>query len=95
MSDATKPKGCATAVRLHATCMAVCPFDRWFRRGWRSARNRGAITCSACGGLASFVLGQLAWRVGPSPRVVGGGPWSTSVKTLPMTLEDASGESRL
>jgi hypothetical protein len=30
-----------------------------------------------------------------APRVVGGGPWSTSVKTLPVTLEDASGESRL
>jgi hypothetical protein len=31
MLDATKPKGCAPAVRLHATYMAVRPFDRWFR----------------------------------------------------------------
>jgi predicted acyltransferase len=31
----------------------------------------------------------------PAPRVVGGGPWSTSVKTLSVTPEDASGESRL
>jgi hypothetical protein len=30
-----------------------------------------------------------------APRVVGGGPWSTLVKTLSMTPEDASGESRL
>jgi hypothetical protein len=82
-------------VRLHATCMAVRPFNRWFRRGWRSACNRGAVARSACGGLASSVLGQLARRVGPSPRVVGGGPWSTLVKTLPATLEDASGEIHL
>jgi hypothetical protein len=60
MLDATKPEGCASAVRLHATCMAVRPFDRWFRRGWRSAFNREAVARSACGGLASSVPGQLA-----------------------------------
>jgi hypothetical protein len=26
MLDVTKPKGCAPAVRLYATCMAVRPF---------------------------------------------------------------------
>ena len=26
MLDATKPKGCTSAVRLHATCMVVHPF---------------------------------------------------------------------
>jgi hypothetical protein len=68
-------------VRLHAACMVVCPFTRWFRRKWRSACNRWAVSRSARGGLASSVLGQLARRVGPSPCVVGGGPLSTLVKT--------------
>jgi hypothetical protein len=95
MLDASKSKGCAPVVRLHATCMAAHRFNRWFRRGWRSACNRGAVTRSACGSLASSISGQLARRVGPSPRVVGGGPWSTLVKTLSVTPEDVSGESRL
>jgi hypothetical protein len=82
-------------VRLHASCMAVCPFACWFQREWGNAYNSGAVTCFARSGLASSVSGQLAWRVGPSPRVVGGGPQSTLVKTLPVTLEDASGKSRL
>jgi hypothetical protein len=47
-------------VRLHATCMAVRLFNRWFWRGWRSACNRGAVTRSARDGLAFSVLGQLA-----------------------------------
>jgi hypothetical protein len=34
-----------------------------------SACNRWAVTRSARGGLASSILGQLACRVGPSPRV--------------------------
>jgi hypothetical protein len=38
------------------------------------------------------VLGQLARRVGPNPRVVRGEPWSTSVETLPATLRGASEE---
>jgi hypothetical protein len=38
------------------------------------------------------VSGQLARRVGPNPRVVGGEPWSTSVETLPVTLRGASEE---
>jgi hypothetical protein len=42
-----------------------------------------------------FCPGQLAWRVGPRPRVVGGGPWSVLVKTLSVTPEDASEESHL
>jgi hypothetical protein len=33
--------------------------------------------------------------VGPSPRVVGGGPWSVLEKTQPAMAEDASGESCL
>jgi hypothetical protein len=41
------------------------------------------------------VSGQPTRRVGPSPRVAGWEPWSTSVETLPVTLGDASGESRL
>jgi hypothetical protein len=60
MLDASKPKGCAPLVQLHATCMAVRPFTRWFGRKWRSACNRWAVTRSARGGLASSVLGQLA-----------------------------------
>jgi hypothetical protein len=60
MLDALKSKGCIPVVRLHATYMAVRPFNRWFRRGWRSACNRGAVTRFARGGLASSVPGQLA-----------------------------------
>jgi hypothetical protein len=60
MLDVLKSKRCIPLVQLHAACMAVRPFARWFRRRWRSARNRWAVTCSARGGLASSVLGQLA-----------------------------------
>jgi hypothetical protein len=81
--------------RLHAACMAVRPFTRWSGRKWRNARNRWAVARTARGVLASSALGQLAWRVGPSPRVVGGGPWSVLEKTQPAMAEDASGESRL
>jgi hypothetical protein len=60
MLDASKSKGCAPLVQLHAACMAVRPFTRWSRRKWRSACNRWAVTRTARGGLASSVLGQLA-----------------------------------
>jgi hypothetical protein len=95
MLDASKSKGCAPLVQLHAACMVVRPFTRWFGRRRRNACNRWVVTCSARGGLASSVLGQLACRVGPSPRAVGGGPWSVLVKAQSTTAEDASGESRL
>jgi hypothetical protein len=60
MLDASKSKGCAPLVRLHATCMAVHPFTRWSGRKWRSASNRLAVTRSVRGGLASSALGLLA-----------------------------------
>jgi hypothetical protein len=60
MLDASKSKGCILMVRLHAACMAVCPFTRWFRRRWRSACNRWAVTRSTRGGLAPSVSDQLA-----------------------------------
>jgi hypothetical protein len=60
MLDASKSKGRAPLVRLHAACMAVRPFTRWFGRKWRSACNRWAVTRTARGGLASSALGQLA-----------------------------------
>jgi hypothetical protein len=60
MLDASKSKGCVFVVWLHTTFVAVHPFNRWFRRGWRSACNRETVTRSARGGLASSVLGQLA-----------------------------------
>jgi hypothetical protein len=72
MLDASKSKGCILVVRLHAACMLVRPFTRWFGRKWRGACNRRAVTYSARGGLAASVPGQLACRVGPSPGVVGG-----------------------
>jgi hypothetical protein len=81
-----KPKGCTTVVRLHASCMVVRPFAHWFRRGWGNAYNREAVTYFACSGLASSVSGPLARHVGPSPRVGGWEPWSSSVETLPVTL---------
>jgi hypothetical protein len=73
-------------VQLHASCMAVRPFARWFRREWGNAYNRGAVTCFACSGLASSVSGQPARCVGPSPRAGGWEPWSSSVETLLVTL---------
>jgi hypothetical protein len=60
MLDASKSKGCAPLVQLHAACMAVRPFTRWSGRKWRSACNHWAVTRTARGGLASSVLGQLA-----------------------------------
>jgi hypothetical protein len=30
MLDASKLKGCISVVQLHAACMAVRPFTRWF-----------------------------------------------------------------
>ena len=60
MLDASKSKGCAPLVRLHADCMAVRPFTRWSGRKWRNACDRWAVACNARGGLASSALGQLA-----------------------------------
>jgi hypothetical protein len=60
MLDASKSKGCAPLVRLHAACMAVRSFTHWSGRKWRSACNRWAVTRTARGGLASSALGQLA-----------------------------------
>jgi hypothetical protein len=81
MLGALKSKGCIPVVQLHAACMVVRPFTRWVRRRWRSACNRWAVTRSARGGFGFFCPGQLARCVGPSPRVVGGGPLSVLVKT--------------
>jgi hypothetical protein len=67
MLDATKPEGCASAVQLHATCMVARPFDRWFRRRWRSACNRGAVTRSACGGFGFFRSGPACMTCGTQP----------------------------
>jgi hypothetical protein len=33
MLDASKSKGCAPLVRLHAACMAVRPFTHWSESG--------------------------------------------------------------
>jgi hypothetical protein len=41
MLDALKLKGCIPMARLHAACMAVRPFTRWFRQRRRNACNRG------------------------------------------------------
>jgi hypothetical protein len=70
------------------------PFTRWSGRKWRDTCNRWTVACTVRGGLASSALGQLARLVGPSPRAVGGGPWSVLGKTQPMTAGDASRESR-
>jgi hypothetical protein len=66
MLDASKSKGCVSVVRLHATCMAVRPFNHRFRRGWRSACNRGAV-------WLLLSRASLHDACEPSPRVVGGG----------------------
>jgi hypothetical protein len=90
-----KSEGRVHLARLHAACMAARPFTRWSGRKWRNACNRWAVTCTARGDLASSALGQLARRVGPSPRTIGGGPWSMLEKTQPSTARNASRESRL
>jgi hypothetical protein len=55
-----KSKGRAHLARLHAACIAVCPFTRWSGRKWRSACNRRAVACTVRGGLASSALDRLA-----------------------------------
>jgi hypothetical protein len=60
MLDASKSKGCAPLVRLHAACMAVRPFTRSSGRKWGNASNRWAVARTARSGLASSALGQLA-----------------------------------
>jgi hypothetical protein len=55
-----KPEGRAHLARLHAACMAVCPFTRWSGRKWRSACNRRAVACTARDDLAPSALDQLA-----------------------------------
>jgi hypothetical protein len=60
MLDALETKGCTHLVRLHAACMAVRPFTRWSGRKWRNVCNRWAVVRTACGGLASSALDQLA-----------------------------------
>jgi hypothetical protein len=60
MLDASKSKGCAPLVRLHAACMAFRPFTHWSGRKWRNARNLWAVARTVRGGLASSSLGQLA-----------------------------------
>jgi Tfp pilus assembly protein PilW len=55
-----KSEKCTHLARLHAACMAARPFTRWFGRKWRDACNRWTVACTACGGLASSALGQLA-----------------------------------
>jgi hypothetical protein len=50
----------AHLARLHADCIAVRPFTRWSGRKWRNACNRGAVVCTARGGLASSALSQFA-----------------------------------
>jgi hypothetical protein len=47
-------------VRLHASCVAVRLFARWFWRGWVNAYNRRAVTGFASGDLAPSILGQPA-----------------------------------
>jgi hypothetical protein len=67
MLDTMKPEGCASVVRLLASCMPVRPFDRWFQRGWRSACNRRAVTRSACGGFGFFRYGPACMSCGTQP----------------------------
>jgi hypothetical protein len=54
-------------VRLHASCMAVRPFARWFRRGWGDAYNHGAVTCFACRGFGFFCFRSARMTCGTQP----------------------------
>jgi hypothetical protein len=60
MLGALESEGCAHLARLHADCMAVCPFTRRSGLKWRNACNLWVVACTARGGLASSTLGQLA-----------------------------------
>jgi hypothetical protein len=55
-----KSERCAHLARLHAACMAACPFTRWSGRKWRDACSRWTVACTARGGLAPSALGRLA-----------------------------------
>jgi hypothetical protein len=67
MLDASKSKGCAPLVRLHAACMAVRPFAHWSGRKWRNACNRWAVTRTARGGFGSICLGLACVTRGTQP----------------------------
>jgi hypothetical protein len=53
---AAKPRGHITAGRSHAPCASVRLLDRWLRRRWKGAHNRGAVVRSLCGGSSSRPL---------------------------------------
>jgi hypothetical protein len=56
MLDALESKGCAPLVRLHAACMAVCPFTR------RSGESGGVlVTAGQLHALRAAVSLLLPW----------------------------------
>jgi hypothetical protein len=67
MLDASKSKGCAPLVRLHAACMVVRPFTRWSGRKWRNACNRWDVTRTARVGFGSFCAGPACMTRGTQP----------------------------
>jgi hypothetical protein len=67
MLDASKSKGCAPLVRLHAACMEARPLARWPRWKWRNARNRWAAVHTARDGLAFFRPGPACMTRGTQP----------------------------
>jgi hypothetical protein len=72
----------------------------WVMRGAALSRCTGSVVprrrgIGASGSAVSLhvVIGApVTLYVGPSPRVVGWEPWSTSGETLPVMLWGASGE---
>jgi hypothetical protein len=82
MLNASKSKGCAPLVRLHAACMAVRPFTRWPGRKWRIAHNRWAVARTAHDGVGSFCPGPVCMTRGTQP------PCRTG-KTLERVGEDS------
>jgi hypothetical protein len=81
MLGALKSKGCIPVVQLHAPAWWSALSPAGLGEGGGVLVTAGRLHAPCARRFGFFCLGQLARRVGPSPRVVGGGPLSALVKT--------------
>jgi hypothetical protein len=82
-------------VRLHASCIAVHPFARWFRQEWGNTYNRGVVSCFACTGLAFFRFWSARMTCGTQPPRRRVGTLELVGGDFARDAWNASGESRL
>jgi hypothetical protein len=74
MLGSLESKGHTHLAWLHAACMAVRPFTRWFGRKWRSACNRRVVACTArAWRFGFFSPGPACMTCGTQPPRRGGG----------------------